>query len=556
MKSEDGSVVVNDSEKANLFNVCFQSAFIHDNGVVPDFVVNEEFFAPMGNISFGTMDVRAALLKLHTGGAAGPDGIPAIVYVRLADMLATPLSHIFDKSFSEGKLPSMWKKSLVIPIFKKGAPTNPANYRPISLTCIPCKIMESLIVNHMMKYFVASPSQFGFMKNRCATVQLIRCLDLWSESVNNGSMVDIIFLDYAKAFDCVCHSKLLFKLQRYGCGDSFVSWFTDFLCGRSQSVRVGSQVSNPLPVHSGVPQGSVLGPIMFVIYIDDMLRQSKDVETAAYADDTYMSNDTNTTEQRELLQQSLNWVANWSNDWQLRLSSDKCYAMYLGHLNPMHSYFLGTNEVKTASCQKHLGILFCDNLKFGRHCIDIANRAHLRANLILKCFKVSPARVLVRAFNAFVRPILEYGSEVWNPYLKKDILRIEAVQRRFSKRLPGMSGLDYGQRLEALGMESLELRRVKIDLRCCYKLIWGLTHSGPIPSFLKLREGRALRGHPLQIVWDTPKLNCRCNSFVPRVGRVWNALPWEIALAESLAIFNGKLRTFPLPEYIDLVEYA
>jgi hypothetical protein len=223
--------------------------------------------------------------------------------------------------------------------------------------------------------------------------------------------------------------------------------------------------------------------------------------------------------------------------------------MHLGYSNPHRKYCINNTEIKEVSSQKDLGVTFCDNLKFGKHCTEISHKAHIRANLILKCFTASPAKVLVRAFSVFVRPILEYGSEVWNPYLKKDVLKLESVQRRFTKRLAGMHQLSYEERLEVLELETLEERRIKNDLRTCYKLIMGLTHPGPDPSFLELRESRSLRGHPVKIVWETAKKNCRHYFFLARVGRIWNALPQDLVLAPSLAAFKAKLRTLPLRNY-------
>jgi len=190
---------------------------------------------------------------------------------------------------------------------------------------------------------------------------------------------------------------------------------------------------------------------------------------------------------------------------------------------------------------------------FSEHCSIISKKAHQKAAIILRCFNYIDPPVLVRAFIVFVRPILEYASCVWNPYLKKDIRIIESVQRKFTKRLHGMGVHPYAHRLQILGLQSLERRRMAIDLKTMYKIVHGLTFLGQDPSFIKRRPNACLRGHQLQIMWNTTHKGCKFNFFVSRVGRVWNSLPEEVVTALTLSRFTKLLNELDLGDYVEFL---
>ena len=279
--------------------------------------------------------------------------------------------------------------------------------------------------------------------------------------MDKGHPVDIIYLDFAKAFDSISHDKLLHKLTVLGLGDPLLAWITPFLLNRVQQVRVGVSLSHSINVLSGVPQGSVLGPLLFILFIDELLQKGPGPKTFGFADDLKLFGTSGESKHCAEIQSKLDYIVNWSMTWQLPLAAAKCCVMYLGHGNSKYRYMIGNHLVSAVKSTTDLGILFTDDLKFGPHCKKVFVRASQRSHLIFKCFPNSDWQVLKRAFIIYVRPLLEYACEVWNPYLIQDIVTLESVQRRFTKRIPGLESLSYEERLSQLRLDSFETRRLK-----------------------------------------------------------------------------------------------
>ena len=247
-----------------------------------------------------------------------------------------PLSVIFNLSLQTGLVPEIWKHASIAPVFKKGSPSNPCNYRPISLTCIACELMESgvkeAILAFLREHKIIDASQHGFMSNKSTTTHLLECNVDWNAAIKNNNGVDVVYLDLAKAFDSVVHAKLIAKLKCYGICDMLLRWIESFLSNRYQYVRVGSSVSPICRVSSGVPQGSVLGPVLFIVFVNDIVGcMSQGVTVKLFAD--YAKIYTIITDAGSApLQGSLDSIVSWAEHWQLKLSPTKCSAMITEHL--------------------------------------------------------------------------------------------------------------------------------------------------------------------------------------------------------------------------------
>ncbi|KAL8567466.1 hypothetical protein ACOMHN_010057 [Nucella lapillus] len=323
---KNGSIFCTATDKANILNQQYQSVFTREDlSNIPS--PPGEPFPPMANITISVEGVLKLLKKINPHKAAGPDNIPARVLKECATALAPLLEIIFTKSLIEGAVPDDWRRANVSAIFKKGDRSNAANYRPVSLTSICCKIQEHIICSNVMRHLqqhrILCDSQHGFRPRRSCETQLLSLTHELACNRDKGLQTDLIILDFSKAFDKVPHERLLRKLDHYGVRGSTFNWVKAFLSDRSQQVVVDGARSDPAPVISGVPQGSVLGPILFLIFINDLPDQLKS-KARLFADDCIVYHTVSTTADSEVIQQDLNTLADWERRWGMEFHPMKC----------------------------------------------------------------------------------------------------------------------------------------------------------------------------------------------------------------------------------------
>ena len=260
--------------------------------------------------------------------ASGPDLLCPRILSETREQIVGALKWLFEKSLTNGELPQDWKKAVVVPIYKKGRRDCPENYRPVSLTSVVCKLMESAIRDNMLDHLITNnlltDKQFGFVPGRSCGLQLLLCLEKWTKSLDAGNEVDVIYTDFSKAFHRVSLNKLMQKLHALGIQGKMLNWIRNFLSGRLQMVRVNDSCSDWVSVTSGVPQGSVLGPVLFLIYINDLPDVVESHMIELFADDAKLAKDIVSEEDAEGLQQSIYKVLEWSKANGLKLNSSKC----------------------------------------------------------------------------------------------------------------------------------------------------------------------------------------------------------------------------------------
>lgn len=295
-------------------------------------------------------------------------------------------------------------------------------------------------------------------------------------------------------------------------------------------------------VYGGVIQGSVLGPLLFLLFINDISRVLCDscCTCKLYADDLKLYTKLDINEDSGVLQSKLHALCEWSDMWQLRISHKKCAVMIVPH-HPDNSVCLqiGNEPIPFVNEFKDLGVIIDSNVKFNTHINTIVARASSRANLIHKCFISKDVQTLKRAFITYVRPILEYASCIWSPFHSADILRIEAVQRRFTKRLPGFRHMSYITRCNSLNIETLELRRLRSDLLLTYKILFGLVDIVAADLFTLLNSGYNTRGHMYKLSFHHCRVDSRKHFFSERVVKPWNSL---LAQPSDFSTFNSFRR--------------
>ncbi len=391
-----------------------------------------------------------------------------------------------------------------------------------------------------------SSNQHGFLPRRSSSTQLLQAISNWRQAQINKQSVNIVYTDLAKAFDKVSHSKLLEVIYSYGiCGDTY-NWLKSYLTDRLQCVELKNIRSSPLSITSGVPQGSVVGPLLFLIYIDDLSKESSPNSTVClFADDAKIySSDAHD------LQDSLYSISNFFKTRQLQLAPEKCELLTVGKCKSATSFELEGISINQADSVKDLGVWINHDLKWETHVNKISKKAYQRANHILKSFRSTNVWTYLKAYKAYVRPILEYATTIWSPYLLKDKLKVERVQRFFTRkicrtcRIPYTS---YSHRLYMLGIKTLEYRRVEIDLMFLYKIYNGLLDVPVSNFFTPTTNEYNTRSHNKCLKSNLSQTTLSISNFFSnRCTPVWNSLPPNIIESPNYNIFRTRLKKFDL----------
>ena len=479
LKCPDGSFTSTDYDCAEELNRQFASVFTVDNGKIPHLNMLPNYDGSVTDVLFTRKNILESLMSFSDLSACGPDEIPARFLKTFALNLSVPLEIIFNESFVMGQIPKQWLDAIVVPVYKKGNDWEAVNYRPISLTSIVCKAMEKILKNHMISFLeqnnFISNRQFGFLKGRSTQMQMLECTNLWSSFLDKGQSVDIIYLDIAKAFDSVSHAKLLLKLERYGFRGRWLDWFRAFLFDRKQRVRVRDSFSDTLSVTSGVPQGSVLGPVFFMLYINDLPLVVSQCYVRIYADDTRLFRRVSDDNDFQLLCDDLNNVSRWANTWQLNISFPKCNVVHLGAKNARNNYVIDGVNIVPTDMIKDLGTFVSETFSFGPHISKIVSKANSQIGYLLRRFVCRDVNFMMKLYKTYIRPLVERDCVVWKPCNVADINLLESVQRNFTRRIIAVSSMSYDDRLNALHLCTLELRRLRFDLIEVYKIVHGLS---------------------------------------------------------------------------------
>ena len=543
---EEGKSYTNEEDICEVFNRKFQSVFTKENNFTAN-AGSYESTQKLENISINKELVEKELKAMDKNKANGPDEISCWVLKECAEELSVPLTLIFEDSIRQGKLPECWKWANIVPLYKKGNKQNPLNYRPVSLTSVVCKILERIIrkkwVDHLERHELISQKQFGFREGRSCVSNLLSFYTRVSESIQvRDGWVDSIYLDFKKAFDSVPHQRLIWKLSNNGgVQGKVLQWMKDFLSNRKMRTVLRGRYSSWLEITSGVPQGSVLAPVMFLVYINDLQENvGENSYINMFADDAKIQKTVVKEDCCRKLQDDLNKLHEWSKTWQMEFNADKCHVIKFGRSEkrPQWNYTLGNETLMEEEKERDLGVLVNNKLSPEDHINEKVRSAYaLLANMKV-AFTYVDEEMVKKIITSFIRPTLEYAAVVWSPHLKKHISKLEKVQRAVTRWVPELRNLSYEDRLAKLRLPKLEERRIRGDMIMMYKCLTG-REKADMGNVFELSKTN-LRGHCRKIAKRRGDKDIQKYSFPNRAVDQWNALPEEVVCAESIHKFKAK----------------
>ena len=442
----------------------------------------------------------------------GPHNISAHILKRCATTIVFSLHLLFNLSFKTGSLPADWKLAHIVPIHKEGDKNDIKNYRPISLTSIISKLFEKCIRDELLLecQHLLHDTQHGFLPLKSCTAQLVTFSHDISVGLNSNNLIDVIYLDFAKAFDTVNHDIILEKLKNeYNIDGLMLKFIKDYLQGRKQRVTVNGTLSDIRAVKSCVPQGSILGPLLFVLFINSMQnRVSPGTQIALYADDTKIWRRIVTPNDHKILQNDINALFQWSIENKMRFHAEKCKVLSVNHFHynlfselPFFLYPYQINAVLLDYCteEKDLGIIITNKFHFTNHHHEILSKAINQFNLLRRtCHfgKNSHKRKTL-----YLALVFDHGSQVWSPNINAlnqfENFQKSCVKWILKEQFTQYNEVEYLEKLSSLNILPLEYKFILSDLLLFHKLVYEQIPK-EITNFIKTNE-----------------VKCQCISEIP-----------------------------------------
>ena len=556
------------SDKANMFNSFFSDQFSDESNydIDIDWGDDDNF-----DINFCHENIKKLLRNINSNKACGPDGIHGKVLKNCSSSLASPLSLLFQLSYNSGIIPSEWKLAHVVPVHKKGSKENIENYRPISLTSLIMKTFERIIKQEILlkTAHLLDERQHGFLNNRSCTTNMINFTDSVTLSLNDCTTisVDVIYFDFAKAFDSVNHDLLLKKLKvNYNIEGRLIKFLSNYLCGREQCVLVDNSKSEVKPVLSGVPQGSILGPILFVLFINDLpIGLNSGTNLMLYADDTKIWRAIKSYDDYCSLQEDINCLNNWATLNKMKFHPAKCKVLSIPGKKSnsiflpvpflRFQFHLGRDPLDYADSEKDLGVIVTQNFRFNDQLAKILSKANQQFGLTKRtCSFVRDVKRRRSLYLTLVRSQFEHCSQIWRPSTKSNLDKLDAFQKKCVKWILSEEFVNYHSyetylyKCRQVNILPLSKRFDLNDLILFHKIVYGLS-SQFLPEYLSLYNGNSrLRScHLDHLSYVSAILPVSNNSllkrsFFYRTHLLWNNIPLDLRENSCPIKFKAKLR--------------
>ena len=534
----NGRVIIHKGAKqiAEAFSKFFYDIYIKETTVGHKTIKKSKH--TLGKLDFDNEYCIDRLAQLNSG-VSGPDAIGSLALKKICDILGPPLSIIYHKSLKEGVLPQEWKIAKITPKFKRDDIHEVENYRPIAVVSNICKVLEDIVVNHLLNYLsehnLITPHQHGTVNSRSVTTNLMYCLDHWTEAIQNGECIDIIYLDVKKATDTIPQERLLHKLMEYGITGYILKWITYYLIDREQYVQIHACRSSNVTIKSGVPQGTKLSNILFTLFINDLPKKLEN-KIAMFNDDFKVFSVVNNVGDNSL-QRDIDTLNKWAESNLMSFGLDKARVMHLGRSNPCKVYYMNLQDgskhpIKAVLEQTDLGIVVDNRLSFTEQVDQVIEQTNGSINYMRLNFSIITPAVFKQYYPAFIRQKVENGASIWCPSNKKHKDSLERCQEVATKYVHGLKGKSYNERLQVLDLPTLESRRLRQDFIEIYRCL----HSDAEYNIQCRSEPRLytlVKGKNLEPV--------RANFLFERSGHQWNLLSEETVSADSIDSFKRKL---------------
>ena len=481
LKDHNGDLQSDPELMANILQDQYKSVFSIPQGSAAEVTVKgSPKIQKMDTIEISPELISRAIKEAPANAAPGPDKFPVSILKECSSILAPVMAELWKSSMASGDIAGIFKQQSIIPIFKKNDRGCASNYRPVSLTSNLAKTFERVIRTQMTDFFEKKeffhPDQHGSRSGRSCFTQLIHHIDDVLSDLGNGANVDTLYIDMSKAYDKVSHRRLLEKLRVAGIDGQLLNWIEHFLTGRTQTVIVEGTKSYPTTVLSGVPQGTVLASLLFLVYMNDLPAFIKHCKVKMFVDDAKLQKPIRSSADRDLLLDDLHHVKEWANENQMELNEKKFQLLQHGTNGELKQPYEIENGIVISGddAVRDLGVLIDPSLSWKAHIAEITRKASTMASWILRTFRTREKAHLLQLYKAYVLPHLEYCSALWCPYEIGQIEKIEAVQRSFTAQIHGCKEMGYWERLAYLDLYSLQRRRERFKILAIWKIQNGL----------------------------------------------------------------------------------